>query len=301
LVYGLIEGPSVGWEHVQTWGSISAGVVGLAALSFVELRAAHPMVPLRLFRNRTFAAANLLTFFLYGALAATFYFIPFVLIQARGYTPTRAGASILPLVIIIASLSRSTGALADRIGPRLPLTVGPLVSAGGFLLLGFLPSGGSYVATVLPGLCVLGLGMAIAVAPLTATVLNGVPSKDQGAASGISNAVARVAGLLAVAAFGVVAGASFNRTFDRALAGASVSTATRQRIAPERTKLGAMKPPANAPTSEAEAIKAAVKRSLNGAFRVVSAGCAGLAVLSAASAAIGVSGKRAGRSSKAGG
>jgi EmrB/QacA subfamily drug resistance transporter len=290
IVYGLIEGPTLGWAHATGWGAIAAGLIGLVALTVVENRVAHPMVPLRLFRNRTFTAANLLTFFLYAALAVTFFFIPFVLIQARGYTPAQAGTAILPLVLIIAALSRAAGALADRIGARLPLTVGPLVCGAGFLLLGLLPPSGSYAATMLPALSVLGLGMAIAIAPLTATVLNGVPGKDQGAASGISNAVARVAGLLAIAAFGILASSSFNRTLDQGLDAARVSSATRARLAPERAKLGATKPPAGASAAEAEAIQAAVKKALNGAFRVVSIGCAGLALLSAACAAVGVSG-----------
>jgi EmrB/QacA subfamily drug resistance transporter len=295
IVYGLIEGPALGWTHPRGWGAIAAGLVGLGALAVVEHRTRHPMVPLRLFRNRTFTAANLLTFFLYAALAATFFFIPFVLIQARGYTPAQAGTAILPLVFIIAALSRPAGAVADRLGPRLPLTVGPLVSGAGFLLLGLLPPSGFYAATMLPALSVLGLGMAITVAPLTATVLNGVPSKDQGAASGISNAVARVAGLLAVAAFGIVAASSFNRTLDRGLDAARVSAETRRLLAPERAKLGATKPPARASATEAAAVREAVKRALDGAFRVVSLGCAGLALLSAASAAIGLSSAKTAR------
>jgi len=290
IVYGLIEAPALGWANPLAWGTIAAGLASVAALTLVELRVGHPMVPLGLFRNRTFAAANLLTFFLYAALAAIFFFIPFVLIQARRYTPAQAGAAILPLVFIVAALSRPAGAVADRVGPRLPLTVGPLVAGAGFLLLGLLPASGSYVATMLPALSVLGLGMAITVAPLTATVLNGVPGKDQGTASGISNAVARVAGLLAIAIFGILAVSSFERTLDPLLDAARISHDTRAQLAPERAKLGAMKPPEGLPPAEANAVRTAVRKSLDGAFRVVSLGCAVLALLSAACAAIGVAG-----------
>jgi EmrB/QacA subfamily drug resistance transporter len=292
LVYGLIEWPAMGWTHPRAWGPMAGGVAALFAFVAVEARAAHPMVRLGLFRNRTFTAANLLTFFLYAALAAMFFFLPFVLIQARGYTPAQAGMAILPLILIISVLSRFAGALADRFGPRLPLTMGPFVAAAGFFLLGSLPAGAPYAASVLPALCVLGLGMATTVAPLTATVLNAVDVEEQGAASGFNNAVARVAALLAIAVFGIVAAASFNRSLDSRLDAAGVSAASRRLLDPERTKLGAMKPPAAATPDEAKAIAAAVPRSLDAAFRVVARSCAGLALLSAACAAIGVSSRQ---------
>ena len=140
LVYGLIEAAAVGWADPRAWGAAAAGVAGLFAFVVVERNSAHPMVPLSLFRRRTFAAANLLTLFLYAALAATFFFLPFVLIQARGYRPSAAGAATLPLVVIVSALSRTAGMLADRFGARLFLTVGPLVVGAGFLLFAILPA-----------------------------------------------------------------------------------------------------------------------------------------------------------------
>ncbi len=292
LVYGLIEAPAVGWSNPRAWGTAAAGIAGIGAFVAVELRARHPMVPLALFRNRTFTAANLLTLFLYAALAALFFFLPFVMIQARAYTPAAAGAAVLPLVIIVAALSRTAGAIADRVGPRLPLTVGPLIAAAGFLLFAVLPPDASYAASLLPALCVFGLGMAVTVAPLTATVLNAVDRDDQGAASGINNAVARVAALLAIAVFGIVAAAAFNRDLDRRLAAAGVSPTTRRLLEPERARLGAMKPPAGASETEARAIEQAVGRSLDSSFRVVGIACAGLALLASVCAALGVEGAR---------
>ena len=300
LVYGLIEAPSLGWSDARVWGSIASGLAGLTAFAAVETRSRHPMVPLRLFANRTFTAANLLTLFLYAALAALFFFLPFVLIQARGYSPAAAGAAVLPLVLIIAAGSRKVGAIADHIGPRLPLVVGPAVASAGFALFALRPGGASYASSVLPALAVLGLGLAVTVAPLTAVVLNCVDRADQGAASGINNAVARVAALLAVAIFGIAAAASFNRELDRRLDADGVSAATRRLVETERGRLGAMKPPPEATTSEARAIQAGVRVSLESSFRTVSLICAGLALVSAACAALGVTGAGcAGRSATA--
>ncbi len=265
---------------------MAAGVALLAAFVAVELNVREPMVPLALFRSRAFTAANFLTLFLYAALAALFFFLPFVLIQARGYTPAQAGAAILPLVVLVSALSRSAGMIADRFGARLPLTVGPFVAATGFLLFAILPAGGAYAATVLPALVALGLGMAITVAPLTATVLNAVDREDQGAASGINNAVARVAALLAVAVFGIIAAGTFNRELDRRLSAAGVSPATRRLLEPDRGRLGAMKPPAGASPSEAGAIAAAVRTSLDRSFHVTGFACAGLALAAAACGAM---------------
>jgi hypothetical protein len=206
LVFGLIEAPVAGWANSRVWAPLAGGVVALVVFAWIEAKSKHPMVPLRLFRIRNFAGANLLTLFLYAALAATFFLLPFELIQARGYSPSGAGAAMLPLIVLISSLSRPAGALADRIGPHLPLTVGPAVAAVGFLLLSMPPADHfRWVTALLPALIVLGLGMATTVAPLTATVLNSVSEQDTGLAAGINNAVARVAGLVAIAAFGAFA------------------------------------------------------------------------------------------------
>jgi EmrB/QacA subfamily drug resistance transporter len=293
LTYGLIEAPAAGWTAPRAWGALLAGTAALAAFPAAEKRAPAPMVPLRLFRVRTFAAANLLTFFLYAALAATFFFLPFDLIQARGYSAAQAGAAVLPLILVVSLLSPIAGRLADRIGAGLPLRVGPLTAGAGFLLLAAAPARAGYALSVFPGLAVLGLGMAITVAPLTATVFNAVGPGDAGTASGINNAVARVAGLLAIAVFGIVAAAAFNRALDRRLAAAAVPREARHLLEPERSKLGAMQPPEGIPEREAAAIRTAVRASLDSSFRAVSLACSGLALLAAACAALGIAGKPA--------
>jgi EmrB/QacA subfamily drug resistance transporter len=280
LVFGLIEAPVAGWGDPRVWASLAAAVVALTAFIVVEARRAHPMVPLGLFRIPAFAGANLLTLFLYAALAATFFLLPFELIQAQGYSPSGAGAAILPLIVLISVLSRPAGALADRIGPRVPLTVGPAIAAVGFFLLGVPHDDPRYVAALLPALVVLGLGMATTVAPLTATVLNSVGERDTGTASGINNAVARVAGLVAIAAFGVVTSGLFDRALDRRLSEGGLAAVAPRIPAAERRKLGAAQAPPGSTEREARGVQRAIAAALSDSFRVSMKIAAALALLS---------------------
>ena len=281
LVFGLIEAPTAGWSDAKTWGGVAAGAAALAGFFAVQFRARHPMMPPGFFRSRTFTAANLLTLFLYAALTAWFFFFPFVLIQARGYSPAATGAALLPLAVFMSGGSRAAGALADRIGPRLPLTLGPLLAAAGFALFAVLPAGGSYAGSILPALVVLGVGMTVAVAPLTMTVLNAVDRDEQGTASGINNAVARIAGLLAIAVLGIAAASPFARELDRRLDAAGVSAETRAFLEPQRAKLGAMEPPAAAGEKEKRAVEGAIAAGLDAAFRRISWICVALSVAAA--------------------
>lgn len=184
------------------------GGLALAAFLVIESRAANPMMPLMLFKSATFSGVNALTLALYAALGGALFLLPFELIRAHGYSPTLAGAALLPMSAGLAVLSPFTGRIASRIGARPLLIAGPILVAAGFALLGLSSSGRSYWTSVFPGLAVLAVGMGVAVAPLTDAVLGAVADEYEGAAAGVNNAVARVAGLLAVALVGFVIGGS---------------------------------------------------------------------------------------------
>jgi EmrB/QacA subfamily drug resistance transporter len=213
VAYGLIALPSSGWRDPIVLASLLGGAVLLVAFLFVERASAAPMLPLGLFRSRTFSALNLLTLLLYAALGGLWFFLPFALIQVHGYPAALAGAAFLPFTILMVALSRWAGGLLDRYGARLPLIVGPTIAAFGIGLLGVIVPHGAYWQ-FLVAIAILGLGMVISVAPLTTAVIDAVPAHQTGAASGINNAVASVANLLAVAAFGAVAILILNRLLD---------------------------------------------------------------------------------------
>jgi EmrB/QacA subfamily drug resistance transporter len=211
--YALIEAPGKGAGPLILLGAIG-GVVALVAFLEVERRSANPMMPLDIFSSRQFSAANLVTFVVYAALGGVFFLLVAFLQISLGYSPIAAGAASLPVTVLMLLLSARSGALAQRIGPRIPLTVGPLVIAAGLLLMMRIDPGDSYVSSVLPAVIVFGLGLTLVVAPVTATVLAAADSRHSGIASGINNAVARVAGLLAVAVLPLVAGLTGDKFYD---------------------------------------------------------------------------------------
>ena len=208
--YALIEGPARGFTATAVLVAGGVGLVALVAFLAAEARGEHPMMPLDIFRSRQFSGANLVTFTVYAALGGTFFFLVVQLQQVVGYSPLEAGAASLPSTLLMLVLSARAGALSDRIGPRLPMTVGPLVVAAGMALMMRIGPDASYVVDVLPPVVIFGLGLSLLVAPLTATVLAAVETHRAGLASGVNNAVARAASLLAVAMLPVLAGLSGN-------------------------------------------------------------------------------------------
>lgn len=262
LTYGLIASSERGFNDMVVWLAIIAGVVLLAAFVWVERGQEAPMMPLHLFRSRTFSGANGLTLLLYTALGGAFFFLPLNLIQVQGYSATAAGAALAPTILLLSLLSSWAGGLVSRVGARLPLVVGPAIAAAGFFMLSLPGIGGSYWTTFFPGLVVLGVGLAVAVAPLTTTVMSAVSRQYAGTASGINNAVARVASLLAIAGLGIVMLSVFSSALETRMRALDISPDVRQEVLAQRTDLANVQPP----PSMAEAQRAQVARTVDEAF-----------------------------------
>jgi EmrB/QacA subfamily drug resistance transporter len=284
IVYGLIESPTRGFTSPVIAGALIAGVVLLSLFVRVEMRSKAPMLPLALFRSRAFSGANALTLLLYAALGGGFFFVPMNLIQVQGYSATAAGAATLPLVLIVFLFSRWSGGLIERIGARLPLVTGPAICAAGFALFMMPGVGGSYWTTFFPAVVVLGVGLALTVAPLTTTVMNAVDRSHAGVASGINNAVSETAGLLAVAVFGLVMSHAFNVDLGRRLTLSNVPDAVHAEMYQQRSKLAAVEIPAGVGPANQAMLKEAVSESFVTGFRLVMFISAVLALLSAACA-----------------
>ena len=292
VVYGLIEANNLGLGDPQVILALVVGVASLIAFLVVEVRSPNPMVPLSLFRSRTFSGANLLTLMLYAALGGALFFLPFNLIRVQGYSPTAAGAANLPFILIMFFLSRWSGGLVARYGAKLPLIVGPIIAAIGFVLFALPDIGGSYWTTFFPAVVVLGIGMAISVAPLTTAVMGAVSAQRAGIASGINNAVARTAGLLAVAVLGIVALLVFSTSLGNQLAALPIPTEVRNMLLAQQSKLvGIVIPPGLSSTTQA-AVQRAIDESFVSSFRVIMLIAAGLALVSAISSFLLIEGKQ---------
>jgi EmrB/QacA subfamily drug resistance transporter len=282
LVYGFIESTNLGWRSPFVAGSLLLGTAALVLFVIVERREASPMLPLQLFASRNFTGANLMTLFLYAAIGVFFFLFPMNLIQVQGYPATMAGAAMLPMILLVFLLSRWSGGLVTRYGPRRPLIVGPLIVAAGFVIFALPGASGSYWTTFFPAIIVLGLGLAITVAPLTTVVMNSVDRDHVGAASGINNAVSRIAGVLAIAVLGIVMVSAFSSRLNSRLRTLSLPADVLREIEANENKLVGLQVPANVSARTAMVIRESVRDAFVFGFRTVALICAGLAVASAA-------------------
>jgi EmrB/QacA subfamily drug resistance transporter len=282
LVYGLTASADLGLRHITVLGPILASVALFVAFVRTEQISGSPMMPLELFRSLRFSGVNLLTLLLYGALGGAFFFLPFLLIQAHGYSATAAGAVYLPFTLILGVLSRWSGGISDRIGARWPLIAGPAVTALSLLMLS---ASASYSATLI-SMTVLGFGMAITVAPLTTTVFDAVPASRTGIASGINNAVASTGGLLLIALLGGVCVGIFDRSLERHLTEAHASAPVTAAVQAARNGFVVPPLPRNLSAEERRLARQIVVSSLTGTIRTALWITALLALAGAASAAL---------------
>ncbi len=295
LVYALLEAPAKTWGDARVAGAFVCSMLALAGFIVIEMRHPSPMMPLVLFRSWNFSGANLLTLFLYAALGGSLFFLPLNLIQIQGYSAMAAGAALLPFILTMFALSHWSGGLVDRYGAKRPLVIGPAIAACGFALFAAPGIGGSYWTTFLPAALVLGIGMAVSVAPLTTTVMNALEKNLAGVASGINNAVSRIAALLAIALFGIVMTQTFNAELARRAQASTVPQAAWEQVLAQRHKLAAIELPAAGTQAEKAAMKTAVGLSFLSGFRRVMLLSALLALASALSAWLMIDRRRANR------
>jgi len=280
IVFALLEWPRRGGSAPLVAAALTVGLACLVLFVVVERRSPQPMLSLELFRSRAFSLTNALTLLLYGSLSIVLFLVPMNLIEVQQYTATEAGAALLPFPLIMFGLSRWSGGLVARIGSRIPLTVGPAIAAVGTALYARPAIGGSYWTTFFPAAVVLGCGMAVTVAPLTTTVMGSVDSRHAGVASGINNAVSRVAGLLAIALFGVLLAGAFRARVDAELDRIRVAPPARAAIDRELPRMAAadlssvsMSPAQRVP------VRASIDRAFVSAFRRVMIAAAALALI----------------------
>jgi EmrB/QacA subfamily drug resistance transporter len=286
LTFGLIQASAEGFGAPQVWLALLVGVAALVAFVIVERRAQEPMMPLNLFRSKTFSGTNLLTLLLYGALGGALYFLPFNLQQVQGYSPAAAGAAFLPFTIVVFSLSRWAGGLVPRYGPKRPLIIGPIIVALGFVLFTLPGVGGSYWLTFFPAVVVMSLGMALVIAPLTTAVMGAVPSTHSGTASGINNAVSRCAGLIAIAVLNIIVVLVFSAHYDGGIAALHLPSTAQATLAAQRTRLAGVQIPARLSATQHAAVQGAIDTSFVAGFRVAMLVAAALAAASSVAAGL---------------
>jgi EmrB/QacA subfamily drug resistance transporter len=302
-VFALIEQPTHGWGDPLVWLPLIAGIACFVAFVLWEARAKRPMLDLSLFRIRNFAVANLTTLSVYAGLGAGFLFVGLYLQQVVGYTALEAGLATMPISLCLFLLSPRFGRVASGVGPRLPMTLGPIVGGVGMLLFMRLDQGASYLGDVLPAVLVFGLGLSATVAPLTATVLDSVAERQVGIASGVNNGVSRVAGLLAIAVLGAVISAHFGARLDSDLASPSGTssglvgfgapgTPAGEAIAEAKEQPLGVPETENVPEDQARVIVTASVDASTSAFRLGTALAGILMILGGIAAGIGIENPR---------
>ncbi|MBB5623500.1 EmrB/QacA subfamily drug resistance transporter [Pedobacter cryoconitis] len=289
LTFGFLRLPAVGFGHIQGYGAISAGILLLFAFIIIERKSSHPMMPLSLFSNSIFTGTNLLTFFLYAGLGAGMLFISLNMVQVQGYTQLESGLTFLPFTIFMVVNARFAGSLADKYGPRLFLIAGPFLAGLGLLLLSFIkqtngPS--AYWTTFLPGILVFGFGMSLAVAPLTAAVMGSVSDHFTGTASGINNAISRIAGVFANAVLGSMAVLLFSAALQNEIKELPFSPQQKQAIIAQTSNLGNAKVPAGLTAIQEKKILAAYHAGFIDAYGKIMKISAGLGFLAALMAVV---------------
>ena len=289
ITFGFLRIPAVGLYNVQAYGSLAAGVLFLAVFIIIEIKSSHPMMPLTLFANATFSGANLLTFFLYAGLGAGMLFLSLNMVQVQGYSQLQSGLTFLPFTLLMITIARYAGSLADKYGPRLFLIIGPATAGAGLLILSFIgqtagPS--AYFTSFFPGVLVFGLGMSFTVAPLTAAVMGSVSNHFSGTASGINNAMTRIAGVFANAIFGALAVLLFSGSLQHQLGHIQLNTKDKQAIMAQAANLGNAKVPANITSADKPTIEKAYHTGFIAAYAGIMRISAGLGFLGALMAII---------------
>jgi EmrB/QacA subfamily drug resistance transporter len=286
LSFGLIEGPERGWTSPLVLASFVVGVAALALFPVWESRTDHPIAPLRLFRIRNFTGSNLVTLGIYFTFYGALFFVVLDLEQVLGYTPLGAGAALLPITALLMVVSPRMGVLMNRTGARLPMVVGPLVIGFGFTLLLASGRSASYVVSFLPAIIIMGLGMSIFVTPLTATVMGSVPASDVGTASGVNNAVSRVAAVLAIAVLGVIFAARFESDLSAKLEHLGLPSAARHALVTHADRLADDPIPRGLSRTQHVAARNAIQDAYISAFHWVVGSCALLCLICAGLSAL---------------
>lgn len=272
VTFGFLRMPAIGFTNWQVYGSFIAGLLSLSSFVYIENRTKNPMMPLQLFTNKTFTGANLLTFFLYGGLGAGMLFLSLNLVQIQGYSQLQSGLTFLPFTILMVTFARFAGSLADKYGPRLFLIAGPSAAGAGLLVLSFVkqthgPS--EYFTTFFPGVILFGLGMSFTVAPLTATVMGSVSDHFSGTASGVNNAITRIANVFANAIFGALAVLFFSGILQQRIKSVPMNPKERSAIVIQAANLGNAKIPIGVKPGAARLIENAYHESFIGAYATI--------------------------------